>query len=267
MQSEETEYRGYTLIEHEEGVTVCGDHSVGEVFESLEEAKEAVDQSVDYAESVLKAEAQAKEDAERSATERAKMEVALTACVGRIAKSYAATTKLEKAVLTATNKAIDAAIALGKELNAAKHMVKSLRKGKWLVWLKTNCPGVDERKAQRYMKLAETAKNPTCMSEIRKCESLNQAYAVEGPIEGESESGEQPPSDEEQKAAKEYLRIRNQLTKLHTTFSTSLPFPIEKQKELIEPLKMVQQAITEFIAKLEGQIVKIQEDKEFDKAA
>lgn len=48
--------------------------------------------------------------------------------------------------------AITEALLCGKALNEAKELVPH---GQWLKWLTENCSGVDERTAQRYMKLAK----------------------------------------------------------------------------------------------------------------
>lgn len=75
----------------------------------------------------------------------------------------------------ADKKAVQAAIACGQNLIAAKKMVKH---GEWLPWLVHHCKGIGERTAEKYMKLA----NPNHSADLAKAVSLRQAYIVAGVI-------------------------------------------------------------------------------------
>ncbi len=52
--------------------------------------------------------------------------------------------------LATARKALDHALAAGASLQEAKD---GLPHGEWLLWLQSNCPGISERSAQRYMRL------------------------------------------------------------------------------------------------------------------
>src|SRR6266566_2969706 len=69
------------------------------------------------------------------------------AFVGEIMTAYRAAMKVE-------GDALRAAIDCGKYLNLAKENVKAA-KGKWLPWLKKNCPEISQQTASLYMRLAE----------------------------------------------------------------------------------------------------------------
>jgi Protein of unknown function (DUF3102) len=63
------------------------------------------------------------------------------------AKANRAHRQTEQALRTA----LKHAVAAGKALAQAK---QRLAHGKWLLWLKRNCPDIGERTAQRYMRVA-----------------------------------------------------------------------------------------------------------------
>ena len=72
--------------------------------------------------------------------------------------------------------AIAAGIKAGKDLIQAKEMVGH---GNWGPWLEANCKEVDERMAQRYMKLA---KSDIPVSDLNLCASLRQAFIAVGAL-------------------------------------------------------------------------------------
>lgn len=252
-----TDYREYTLVDHDKGVT--------ETFESIEDARAAVDESVEQ---------QGDDDKERKDR--------IIRLSGRIKDCHSKAITYEKY-------ALEAALQCGKEFLALKKELKIDKKARWQTYCTENFPEIKQRTRERYMKLALwVEENPSKLTLFfERCDNLTDAYEfmrVHNVPEKEWEQylrrakeekdhSEAPESDkehngeEEQNTAKEYLKIRNQLTKLHTTFSTTLPFSVEKQKELLAPLKMVRKAINDYIAKVEERIVKLQQDKEFDKAA
>ena len=67
--------------------------------------------------------------------------------VGQIMTAYKKAAKAE-------SEALPHAIECGKFLNLAKENVKAA-KGKWLPWLKENCPEIPQTTASLYMRLAE----------------------------------------------------------------------------------------------------------------
>jgi hypothetical protein len=67
--------------------------------------------------------------------------------VGQIMTAY-------KAAMRVEGEALKAAIECGKYLNLAKENVKA-DKGKWLPWLKQNCPEISQQTASLYMRLAD----------------------------------------------------------------------------------------------------------------
>jgi hypothetical protein len=70
----------------------------------------------------------------------------------RINSEHAAIVKASLEAKTANHEIVKRAISLGHML---KDVQDSLDHGQWLTWLKTKCPEIKERTAQRYMKLAE----------------------------------------------------------------------------------------------------------------
>jgi hypothetical protein len=81
--------------------------------------------------------------------------------VGQIMTEYKAAQKAEGDVFKH-------AIACGKFLNLAKENVKAA-KGKWLPWLKENCPDIPQTTASLYMRLAENEET------IADCKSIREA--------------------------------------------------------------------------------------------
>jgi len=69
----------------------------------------------------------------------------------RINTEHAAIVKAHQDTIAANYGVVERAIALGQILHQAKDKVGH---GGWLNWLKSNCPEVSERTAQRYMNLA-----------------------------------------------------------------------------------------------------------------
>jgi hypothetical protein len=67
--------------------------------------------------------------------------------VGQIMTAY-------KAAMRVEGEALKAAMECGKYLNLAKENVKADR-GKWLPWLKANCPEISQQTASLYMRLAD----------------------------------------------------------------------------------------------------------------
>jgi hypothetical protein len=67
--------------------------------------------------------------------------------VGQIMTAY-------KAAMRVEGEALKAAIECGKYLNLAKENVKA-DKGKWLPWLKQNCPEISQQTASLYVRLAD----------------------------------------------------------------------------------------------------------------
>jgi hypothetical protein len=67
--------------------------------------------------------------------------------VGQIMTAY-------KAAMRVEGEALKAAMECGKYLNLAKENVKA-DKGKWLPWLKQNCPEISQQTASLYMRLAD----------------------------------------------------------------------------------------------------------------
>ena len=57
-----------------------------------------------------------------------------------------------EAYLATARKALEHALDAGATLHEVK---TGLPHGEWLPWLKTNCPGISERSAQRYIRLAK----------------------------------------------------------------------------------------------------------------
>jgi hypothetical protein len=70
----------------------------------------------------------------------------------RINTEYSAILKADQDAKAANHSVVERAIALGQILHSAKERVAH---GEWLNWLKTYCSEVEERTAQRYMKLAD----------------------------------------------------------------------------------------------------------------
>jgi hypothetical protein len=67
--------------------------------------------------------------------------------VGDILRTYKAAKRVE-------GEALKAAMECGKYLNLAQENVKA-DKGKWLPWLKQNCPEISQQTASLYMRLAD----------------------------------------------------------------------------------------------------------------
>jgi hypothetical protein len=70
----------------------------------------------------------------------------------RINSEHAAIVKASLDAKAANHEIVKRAISLGHML---KDVQDGLDHGQWLTWLKTKCPEIKERTAQRYMKLAE----------------------------------------------------------------------------------------------------------------
>jgi hypothetical protein len=71
--------------------------------------------------------------------------------VGDILRTY-------KAAMRVEGEALKAAMECGKYLNLAQENVKADnggKKGKWLPWLKQNCPEISQQTASLYMRLAD----------------------------------------------------------------------------------------------------------------
>jgi hypothetical protein len=86
------------------------------------------------------------------------------------------------------NEAVEKALLCGRELNAVK---KELGHGNWLPWLKTHCPGIPERTAQNYMRLA----NPKHVSDLKRPNGLRQAYIAVGIIKTDVDARTTEPPD------------------------------------------------------------------------
>lgn len=71
--------------------------------------------------------------------------------------------------------AIKSALLCGQALNKAKGMVPH---GQWLRWLGENCKDIEDRTAQKYMRLANTNHG----SHLTEATSLRQAYQLAGII-------------------------------------------------------------------------------------
>jgi hypothetical protein len=89
---------------------------------------------------------------------------------------------LEKKTLASCSDWLREALLQGDDLNAAR---ASCKHGDWLDWLKTHCPLVHYRKANRYMHLAA---NLTRVSNLAGADSLRQALQLcDVPVDSETD--------------------------------------------------------------------------------
>jgi hypothetical protein len=100
-------------------------------------------------------------------------------------------------VVNAPKVVLQHAITAGNALNEAKSKVGH---GKWLAWLKDNCPDISDRTAERYMKLAGgKAKLEKKLQDPVKFDIVSNLTINEALRLIEEPDGEQPASAEAQK--------------------------------------------------------------------
>ena len=75
-------------------------------------------------------------------------------------------------VVKAESGALPHAIKCGEFLNLAKENLKADKGGKWLDWLKANCPDIPQTTASLYMRLAENKAKVSKAPSIREAQKL-----------------------------------------------------------------------------------------------
>jgi hypothetical protein len=75
-------------------------------------------------------------------------------------------------VAKAESSALPHAIKCGEFLRLAKENLRAEKGGKWLDWLKTNCPEIAQTTASLYMRLAEHKKKVEKAASIREAQGL-----------------------------------------------------------------------------------------------
>jgi hypothetical protein len=83
-------------------------------------------------------------------------------------------------VVKAESSALPHAINCGNFLKLAKENLKADNGGKWLEWLKINCPNISQETASLYMRLAEHKAKVAKASSIREAQKLLPKKAPRG---------------------------------------------------------------------------------------
>jgi hypothetical protein len=90
--------------------------------------------------------------------------------------------------------ALPHAIRCGEFLNLAKENLKAEKGGKWLEWLKTNCPEIAQTTASLYMRLAEHKKKVERAPSIREAQKLL-PKGTRTPAAAKGDGGVDPPQE------------------------------------------------------------------------